>query len=89
MNWGLFVQTIINFIIIGFVLFIIITIFEKFLFKKKADETKKCESCMEKIHLLANRCKFCTTIINEPTLQDNGLTERKMLVRDSSAEAFN
>lgn len=62
---GLFINAIIKFIIIAFVMFLIIKAFNTM--KKEAPKevvkTKACPACKENIHLDATRCPHCTTII--------------------------
>ncbi len=66
---GIFVSTIINFIIVAFVMFLIIKAFNKA--KKKEEEkpapaptTKECGFCFSQIHLDATRCANCTSQLN-------------------------
>ncbi|KAI9345812.1 large-conductance mechanosensitive channel [Zopfochytrium polystomum] len=61
-NWGNFIQTLINFILISVVVFFLVKLYSAaFLRKKKveAPKTKECEECCEKIDLKAKKCKFC------------------------------
>ncbi|KUG03528.1 large-conductance mechanosensitive channel [hydrocarbon metagenome] len=62
-NYGLFINNIIDFLIIGFCIFIVIKQFERF--KKPepvpAEDTKKCPYCTSTIALGASRCPHCTS----------------------------
>ena len=62
LNYGLFINTLIDFIIIAFALFMVIRAMNKM--KKpeeaKAPSTKSCPECLSEIPLAAKRCKFCT-----------------------------
>jgi len=64
-NYGVFINTIINFIIIAFSIFIMIKMVNKT--KKEKEEapapitTKKCPYCMTDISLKATRCPNCTS----------------------------
>jgi large conductance mechanosensitive channel len=60
---GLFVNTIINFIIIGFVIFMIVKVANKAKRKQEAGEPteKDCPRCMMKIPIKATRCGHCTS----------------------------
>ncbi len=66
LNYGLFINALINFIIIAFSIFLVIRQMSKM--KKKeapapaaAPTTKKCPFCMSEIHLDAKKCPFCTS----------------------------
>lgn len=61
-EWGLFIQSIIDFIIIAFVIFLIVRAINRL----KRDEpttptTKECPHCFTTIPLKAARCPNCTT----------------------------
>jgi large conductance mechanosensitive channel len=63
-NYGLFLNTIINFIIVGFVIFLVIKAANKF--KKPAvvptaPDTKDCPYCFTAIPIKASRCPHCTS----------------------------
>jgi len=64
-NYGIFINTIINFLIIAFSIFIIIKMINNT--KKKKEEaptpitTKKCPYCMTDISIEATRCPNCTS----------------------------
>lgn len=64
-NYGLFINTVIDFIIIAFVLFLIINAINKS--KKvepaKASDTKACPECLSEIPLAAKRCKYCASVV--------------------------
>ena len=62
-TWGVFVQTIIDFIIIAFVIFLIVKTANKM---KKAPPpadptTKECPYCFSTIPIKATRCPHCTS----------------------------
>ena len=64
--WGTFVQNIIDFLIIAFVIFLIVKAANKM--KKPAPApapgaptTKECPRCFSTIHIHATRCPNCTT----------------------------
>lgn len=65
MSWGVFVNTIINFIIVAFAIFLLIRNVNKM--KKKEEEpaaeptTKSCPECLSEIPIKATRCAHCTT----------------------------
>ena len=62
-NYGLFINNIINFLIIAFCIFLVIRQMNK-LAPKKAEApatTKECPACLSTIPLKATRCPACTT----------------------------
>jgi large conductance mechanosensitive channel len=66
LNYGLFLNTIINFIIIAFAMFMIVRVANRL---QKTEETpppvepttKDCPYCMTTIHIKASRCPNCTS----------------------------
>lgn len=62
-NYGLFINTIINFLIIALALFMVIRQFNKLKKKpeEKAPDTKICPYCKESISKDAVRCPHCTS----------------------------
>ncbi len=64
LNYGIFINNIIDFLIIGFVIFLIVRLANK-LFTKPApaaDPTEKdCPFCFTKIPIQATRCPHCTS----------------------------
>ncbi|KAJ3208807.1 hypothetical protein HDU67_006527 [Dinochytrium kinnereticum] len=62
-NWGRFVQTCINFLLISLIVFFLVKAYSAaFLRKKPAPTTKACEFCKEDIKLDAVKCKFCASV---------------------------
>ncbi|KNE71364.1 large conductance mechanosensitive channel protein [Allomyces macrogynus ATCC 38327] len=61
LNWGSFVQQLIQFLIIGLAMFLFIKLFQQ-VYRAK-DSTKKCPFCCEKIPVKAIKCKFCTSML--------------------------
>ena len=65
-NYGVFINTLISFLIISFSIFIVIRSINRM--KKKQEEippeaptTKNCPYCFEKVSLSATRCPYCTS----------------------------
>jgi len=62
-KWGAFVQTIIDFVIVAFIIFLIIKAANKM--KKPAPvaapTTKECPHCLSTINIKATRCPNCTS----------------------------
>ena len=64
LNYGLFLNTIINFLIVAFCVFIIIQIVQKWTEKPAppaAPTTKDCPQCAMSIPIAAKKCGHCTT----------------------------
>jgi large conductance mechanosensitive channel len=67
-NYGVFVNTVLDFIIVAFAIFIVI----KAMNKAKKDEeapaaeptTKECLECLSEIPLAAKRCAHCTSAVS-------------------------
>lgn len=64
-NYGLFLNTVIDFIIIAFALFMVIHALNKA--KKpepaKSPDTKACPECLSDIPIAARRCKYCASTL--------------------------
>lgn len=73
-NYGLFLNNLINFLIIAFSIFIVIKQINKLKnFTKKKEEVKAeatekdCPYCYTKIDIKATRCPHCTSVLEEAT----------------------
>lgn len=66
-SWGVFVNTIVNFLIVAFAIFLFIRNINKIKRKEEtpppAPTTKECPDCLSKIPIKATRCAFCTSPI--------------------------
>ena len=61
-KWGAFVQTVVNFLIIAFVIFLIVRTINRFKRKEPTTPTtKECQFCFTTIPLKATRCPNCTS----------------------------
>jgi large conductance mechanosensitive channel len=61
-KWGSFVQNIINFIIIAFVIFMIVRAANKLMaHPEQQPSTKECPYCKSAINIRATRCPECTS----------------------------
>ncbi len=66
-NYGLFINTIINFIIVAFAIFLVVRWFNRLQEVKKAPApvaaptTKDCPYCYTSINIKATRCPSCTS----------------------------
>ena len=65
LNYGAFLNAVINFLIVGFVIFILVKALNKLKRKPPAPtaSTKTCVQCYETIHIDAKKCKFCTSTV--------------------------
>ena len=64
LNYGLFLNAVINFLIIAFVIFLILRQVNRFLIKPAppaAPTTRECLYCLSTIPLRARRCPHCTS----------------------------
>ncbi len=68
LNYGLFLNNIIDFLIIAFSIFIVIKQLNRFKRKDVQEEvaptTKACDYCYSEIHIDATRCPHCTSELN-------------------------
>ena len=64
-NYGLFINTVIDFVIVAFVIFLLVKQLNRL--KKEAPAaaptTKDCPFCLSQISLKATRCSYCTSEI--------------------------
>ncbi len=66
-NWGIFINTIINFLIVAFAIFLMVKGVNKARREKEAPAaeptTKECPYCLSAIPIKATRCPHCTSEI--------------------------
>jgi large conductance mechanosensitive channel len=66
-NYGLFINNLISFLIVGFAVFLLIKAVNRL--EPEEEEapaeptTKKCPECLSEIPMEARRCAFCTTVL--------------------------
>jgi len=65
LNYGAFINTLIDFIIIALALFMVIKAMNRMKQPEeaKAPDTKQCPECLAEIPLAAKRCMHCTSAI--------------------------
>ena len=66
LNYGLFLNTIVNFLIVAFCVFLVVTWFNKFLVKPAPAgpaTTKECPQCAMTIPIQAKKCGHCTSAV--------------------------
>ena len=61
LNYGMFLQKIIDFLIMAFCVFLVIRLMAKLMPKKPAKDARKCPYCMKEIDDKATRCPHCTS----------------------------
>ena len=70
-NYGTFINTLINFLIIAFVVFLIVKWFNRMVRQEEKEEapaaptTKECPYCLSTIPIGATRCAHCTSQLEE------------------------
>lgn len=67
LNYGVFINAIISFLIIAFAIFLIVRAVNRMRREKEepaaAPTTKKCPECLSDIPLEAHRCAYCTSVV--------------------------
>jgi large conductance mechanosensitive channel len=58
-NYGVFINSVIDFLIVAFVVFLLVQLAQKLV--PKAASTKDCPRCVQAIPLKATRCPHCTS----------------------------
>jgi large conductance mechanosensitive channel len=65
LNYGMFINTVIDFLIVAFAIFLLIKQVNRLMLKKEeapaAPTTKECPRCLSQIPLKATRCAHCTS----------------------------
>ena len=66
-NYGLFINNVINFLIIAFCIFLVIKQVNRFTKRKEEAPvtTKECPACFSAIPIKATRCSACTSYLEE------------------------
>ncbi len=68
LNYGLFINNVVDFLIIAFTLFIVIKQINRIPRKKEepaSAKTKACKYCYSEIHIDASKCPYCTSDLND------------------------
>lgn len=68
LNYGLFINNVIDFLIIALAIFLVIKQLNRFTKKRKEEivsepTTKRCKFCFSEIPIQATRCPHCTSVI--------------------------
>ena len=63
---GVFVNAVITFVVVAFVLFLIVKAYNRFMLKEEAATTTPCPFCLTEIPIAATRCPSCTSEIPAP-----------------------
>ena len=62
LNYGLFINTIVDFSIVAFAIFLLVSQVNRMCVKpQKAPTTKECPHCLSMINIMATRCPACTS----------------------------
>ncbi|NCB06008.1 MAG: MscL family protein [Clostridia bacterium] len=70
LNYGMFLQKIIDFLIMAFCVFLVIRLMAKLMPKKPAKEPRKCPYCLQPIDDKATRCPHCTSQLTDSQILD-------------------
>ena len=73
-RYGLFLNTVIEFFIIAFAVFLLVKQVNRFLKKPVDPVTKECPRCCEAIPVKATRCPKCTSEIGGDAVKPAGVT---------------
>ena len=68
LNYGLFINNVIDFLIVAFSIFIVIKQINRIPRKKEEPapvQTKSCKYCFSEIHIDASKCPHCTSSLSE------------------------
>ncbi|MFH0958035.1 MAG: large conductance mechanosensitive channel protein MscL [Pseudomonadota bacterium] len=60
-NYGIFLNTIIDFVIVAFAIFLLVRQVNRFMKKPEPSKTKECQYCLSVIPIKAIRCPSCTS----------------------------
>ena len=65
MNYGLFINTVVDFVIVAFAIFMMIRTINRFQKKEEAlaPTTKECPECMMTVPIAAKRCGHCAVVL--------------------------
>jgi len=85
LKYGAFITSVLNFLIMAFVVFIIVRTFNRFaeITKKKEEKpkptTKKCPYCLSDVPIKATRCPHCTSELEIPEEEEEAPVEKEDL----------
>ncbi len=60
-NYGLFLNTVIDFVIVGLVIFLVVRVANRMRRPTPAPTTRECPYCLSTVPLKASRCAHCTS----------------------------
>ena len=69
-NYGLFLNSVVDFLIVAFVIFLIIRQVNRFTGPSvpEAPKTRECPECLSMVPALAHRCAQCASVLPPPTV---------------------
>lgn len=65
LNYGLFINSIVDFIIVAFALYLLIRQVNKLFVKPQEAVAKECPHCFTSVNIKATRCPACTSVFEE------------------------
>jgi large conductance mechanosensitive channel len=61
LNYGLFINAVVNFLIVAFAIFLLVRAVNRMRQPAPAAATRECPRCLSRVPLKATRCAFCTS----------------------------
>jgi large conductance mechanosensitive channel len=71
---GAFLNAVLTFLIVAFVLFLIVKAYNRFLLKEEAATTRPCPFCLTEVPIAATRCPSCTSELSTQNANPPGGT---------------
>lgn len=70
LNYGAFLQSVINFLIIAFCIFLLVKAMNKLMPKKEEKKARQCAFCQMDVHDKATRCPHCGSDISDSVVKE-------------------
>lgn len=70
LNYGAFLQSVINFLIIAFCIFLLVKAMNKLMPRKEEKKARQCPFCQMEVHDKATRCPHCGSDISDSVVKE-------------------